>query len=151
VASPEPHAIRELHAIEILLGARVLVVCTGGGGIPVVTMPDSGVRGVEAVIDKDLASALLARAIGADAPLLLTDVPAVLDAWPGGAPIRHATPERLRARRFAAGSMGPKVEAACRFVEQGGALAAIGALDDAASLLRGACGTIVREAPMEAP
>ena len=144
VASPEPRAIRELRAIEILLGAGVLVVCTGGGGIPVVTMPDGGVRGVEAVIDKDLASALLARAIGADALLLLTDVPAVLDAWPDGAPIRRATPAELRARRFAAGSMGPKVEAACRFVEHGGTLAAIGALDDAAELLRGECGTSVR-------
>lgn len=147
VASPEPRAIRELRAIEILLGAGVLVVCAGGGGIPVVTMPDGGVRGVEAVIDKDLASALLARAIGADALLLLTDVPAVLDAWPRGTPIRDATPAALRARRFAAGSMGPKVEAACRFVEHGGALAAIGALDDAAALLRGERGTTVRAAP----
>jgi carbamate kinase len=147
VASPEPLAIRELRVIEILLAAGVLVVCTGGGGIPVVTMPDGGVRGVEAVIDKDLASALLARALGADALLLLTDVPAVLDAWPHGAPIRHTTPRELRGRRFAAGSMAPKVEAACRFVEHGGALAAIGALDDAAALLRGERGTIVRAAP----
>jgi carbamate kinase len=146
VASPEPRAIRELRAIEILLGAGVLVVCTGGGGIPVVTMPDGGVRGVEAVIDKDLASALLAHALGADALLLLTDVPAVLEAWPGGAPIRDARPAELRAMRFAPGSMGPKVEAACRFVEGGGALAAIGALDDAAELLRGARGTVVRAA-----
>lgn len=147
VASPEPRAIRELRVIEILLAAGVLVVCTGGGGIPVVTMPDGGVRGVEAVIDKDLASALLARALGADALLLLTDVPAVLDAWPHGAPIRHTTPRELRGRRFAAGSMAPKVEAACRFVEHGGALAAIGALDDAAALLRGERGTIVRATP----
>lgn len=144
VASPEPRAIRELRVIEILLAAGVLVVCTGGGGIPVVTMPDGGVRGVEAVIDKDLASALLAHALAADALLLLTDVPAVLDSWPHGTPIGHATPRELRARDFAAGSMGPKIEAACRFVEQGGALAAIGALDDAAAMLGGERGTIVR-------
>lgn len=146
VASPEPRAIRELRAIEILLDAGVLVVCTGGGGIPVVTMPDGGVRGVEAVIDKDLASALLARAVGAHALLLLTDVAAVLDAWPHGAPITRATPHELRARRFAAGSMAPKVEAACRFAEQDGTLAAIGALDDADALLHGERGTIVRAA-----
>jgi carbamate kinase len=144
VASPEPRAIRELRAIEILLGAGVLVVCAGGGGIPVVTMPDGGVRGVEAVIDKDLASALLARALGAHALLLLTDVSGVLDGWPAGTPIRDTTPAELRARRFAAGSMGPKVEAACRFVEQGGTVAAIGALEDAPALLRGERGTIVR-------
>ncbi len=107
-------------------------------------MPDGGVRGVEAVIDKDLASALLARALGAHALLLLTDVSAVLDGWPAGTPIRDTTPAELRARRFAAGSMGPKVEAACRFVEQGGTVAAIGALEDAPALLRGERGTIVR-------
>jgi carbamate kinase len=146
VASPEPVRIRELRAIEILLDAGLLVVCTGGGGIPVVTAADGGVRGVEAVVDKDLASALLARELRADALLLLTDVPAVLDAWPGGAPIRRATPAELRARRFAPGSMAPKVEAACRFVEGGGALAAIGALEDAAELLRGRAGTAVRAA-----
>jgi carbamate kinase len=146
VPSPEPLRIRELRAIEILLDAGVIVVCAGGGGIPVVTAADGGVRGIEAVIDKDLASALLARTLAADALLLLTDVPAVLDGWPDGAPIRRATPGELRARRFAPGSMAPKVEAACRFVEQGGALAAIGALEDAAELLHGNAGTAVRAA-----
>ena len=91
----------------------------------------------------------MAREVGADALLLLTDVPAVLDAWPNGAPIRQAISMDLRVRGFAAGSMGPKVEAACRFVEHGGMLAAIGALDDAAALLRGERGTIVRsDAPV---
>ncbi|MEW6269996.1 MAG: carbamate kinase [Thermodesulfobacteriota bacterium] len=148
VPSPEPRRIRELRAIEVLLAAGVLVVCAGGGGIPVVTTPEGGIRGVEAVVDKDLASALLARELAADALLLLTDVPAVLTEWPGpgGTPIRHATPAELRARRFAPGTMAPKVEAACRFVEGGGALAAIGALDDAARLLHGDAGTIVRAA-----
>jgi carbamate kinase len=124
----------------------VLVVCAGGGGIPVVV--EAGrVHGVEAVIDKDLAAALLARRLAAGFLLLLTDVPAVELDWgtPRARPLRMATPAELRACRFAAGSMGPKVEAACRFVEATGGRAAIGALADAAAILRGQAGTTVVE------
>ena len=97
-------------------------------------------------MDKDLASALLALRLGADAQLLLTDVPAVERDWgtPKATPIRHVTPAEPRRLQFEAGSMGPKVEAACRFVEAGGQLAGIGALGDAAQILAGRAGTVVR-------
>jgi len=146
VPSPEPHRIRELGVIRTLVEAGVVVVCAGGGGIPVVTTAAGTLRGVEAVIDKDLTAALLASELGADALLLLTDVAAVYEDWPHPCerPIRSATPAALRARAFAAGSMGPKVEAACRFIERGGRIAAIGALDAVACLLEGSAGTIVR-------
>jgi carbamate kinase len=146
VPSPEPRRIRELGVIRKLAQSGVVVVCAGGGGIPVVTTEAGALRGVEAVIDKDLTAALLATELGADALLLLTDVAAVYEDWPRPCEraIRDATPADLRARAFAAGSMGPKVEAACRFVERGGRLAAIGALDAAACLLAGTAGTIVR-------
>jgi carbamate kinase len=104
-------------------------------------------RGVEAVVDKDLTAALLAEAVGAGALLLLTDVAAVQEGY-GTAhprPLRQVTPGELRARSFPAGSMGPKVEAACRFAELTGGFAAIGRLDDAAALLAGAAGTIVQD------
>ena len=145
IASPEPLRIRELHAIRLLVEAGVVVVCAGGGGIPVALTPDGGLRGVEAVIDKDLASALLASELGAQALLLLTDVPAVFEDWPEPRqrPLRCVTPAELRRLRFEPGSMAPKVEAACRFVEAGGAFAAIGALEDAARLLTGDAGTRV--------
>ena len=96
-------------------------------------------------MDKDLTAALLAEAVGADALLLLTDVAAVVDGYgtPQARPIRRATPAELRARSFPAGSMGPKVEAVCRFVEPTGGMAAIGRLDDAAALLDGTAGTLV--------
>ena len=145
VASPEPGRIVELATIRLLVEAGVTVVCCGGGGIPVALDADGALRGVEAVIDKDLAAAALARALGADALLLLTDVAAVFADWPAPAaePIRRATPAGLRARSFAAGSMGPKVEAACRFAEATGKPACIGALADAAALLDGGAGTRV--------
>jgi carbamate kinase len=145
VASPEPRRILELQTIRLLVDADVTVICAGGGGIPVVPDPDGGYRGVEAVVDKDLAASLLAREVGADALLLLTDVDAVYRDFdtPAAAPIRRATPAQLRSTGFAAGSMGPKVEAACRFVEAGGWFAAIGALTDAAGLLAGTAGTLV--------
>jgi carbamate kinase len=145
VPSPEPRRIRELGAIRRLVEAGVTVICAGGGGIPVVATPGGGLRGVEAVIDKDLTAALLADVLAADALLLLTDVDAVYEDWPARErPIRRATPEALRARPFAAGSMGPKVEAACRFAARTGRVAAIGALADAARLLDGEAGTLVR-------
>jgi hypothetical protein len=115
------------------------------GGIPVVADASGTLRGVEAVVDKDLTAALLARAVNADALLLLTDVDAVIDGFgtPDARPISHATPAELRARSFPAGSMGPKVEAACRFVEATGKMAAIGRLDAATALLRREAGTII--------
>jgi carbamate kinase len=146
VASPEPTAIVEIETIRLLVDAGVLVVCAGGGGVPVVVAADGGLSGVEAVVDKDLAAALLAIELGADALLLLTDVPAVQTGWgtPDARALRHASPAQLRRLGLAAGSMGPKVEAASRFAEATGASAVIGALEDAAALLRGDAGTRVQ-------
>jgi carbamate kinase len=145
VPSPEPRRIREINAIKLLLQAGVIVVCAGGGGIPVAVADSGEVSGVEAVVDKDLAAALLAEAIGADWLLLLTDVPAVWTHWPmtRGSPIGATTPAQLRRMSFAEGSMGPKVEAACRFVERTGHSAAIGAIDQAEPILQGKRGTII--------
>lgn len=146
VASPEPIRIRELPAIRLLVASGAVVVCAGGGGIPVAVSPAGMVKGVEAVIDKDLAAALLAHQVGADALLMLTDTDAVYLNW-GSAhpvPIRDTLPSELRKHAFAPGSMRPKVEAACRFIEAGGKLAGIGRLEDAASILEGLRGTIVR-------
>jgi carbamate kinase len=116
VPSPEPAEIVELDVIRLLAGTGVIVVCAGGGGIPVVADDAGGLRGVEAVVDKDLTAALLAQAVSADALLLLTDVEAVIDGYgtPQARPIRRATTRELRTRSFPAGSMGPKVEAVCR-------------------------------------
>ncbi len=142
VPSPEPCAIVELTTIRLLLEAGVIVVCAGGGGIPV--FAEGGVlRGVEAVVDKDLASGLLARELGADRLLLLTDVDGVeLDfGTPSARPLAEATPGKLRRHVFAPGSMAPKIEAACRFVEATGREAAIGSLADAHAVLSGASGT----------
>ncbi len=151
VPSPEPQAIVEIEAIRLLVEAGVLVVCVGGGGIPVVAGEHGALRGVEAVIDKDLSAALLAAQLEADFLLMLTDVAAVERAFgtPQAEPIRRASPGELRALEFAAGSMGPKVEAACRFVEATSGRAAIGALPDAAAIVRGEAGTLVH--PSAAP
>ena len=148
VPSPEPYDIIELDAVQTLLDAGTLVICTGGGGIPVAYAPGGALHGVEAVIDKDLAAALLATRLHADALLILTDVPAVMRDWgePAATPIAEATPAELRGLRFARGSMGPKVEAACRFVEAGGAMAGIGTLSEAAAILDGNAGTVVTRA-----
>jgi carbamate kinase len=145
VPSPEPLSIVELPTIRTLLGHGAVVVCSGGGGIPVVRDADGRLRGAEAVIDKDLAAALMARDLGADALVILTDVENVETGFGTDSPrpIGHTTPALLRAEHFPAGSMGPKVDAACRFVEATGHRAMIGRLDEAADLLRGACGTIV--------
>jgi carbamate kinase len=145
VPSPEPRRILELATIRLLVQAGALVICAGGGGIPVVITPGGGIRGVEAVIDKDRAAALLAIALNADALLLLTDMDAVYTDWkaPTAQSLRDATPQQLRQHTFAPGSMGPKVEAACRFVEATHALAGIGRLEDAAAILAGKAGTRV--------
>lgn len=143
VPSPEPLRIVELSAIRLLVDAGVVVVCNGGGGIPVVRDSAGAHHGVEAVVDKDLSAALLAVELGADALLLLTDVDAVRTGWrtADARRVAAATPEVMRDLTLDAGSMGPKVEAACRFVEATGARAAIGALQDAEALLAGAAGT----------
>ncbi len=144
VPSPEPRQIVELEAIRLLVEAGVIVVCVGGGGVPVALDDAGALHGVEAVIDKDLAAALLARQLSADALLLLTDVRCIeLDFdTPRARPLRRATPEQLRALDLARGSMAPKAEAAARFASAGGR-AVIGALEDASELLDGERGTVV--------
>jgi carbamate kinase len=152
VASPEPGTIVELSTIALLARAGVLVVCAGGGGIPVVEDAAGALHGIEAVIDKDLAAERLADGLGADLLLLLTDVPAVEreHGTAQAAPIDATTPRALRALRFAPGSMAPKVEAAGRFVEGGaGRRAAIGALEDAQALAAGTAGTQIRATATE--
>jgi carbamate kinase len=145
VPSPEPVRIVELDIIEQLLRTGAIVICAGGGGIPVIRDDTGGLHGVEAVIDKDLTAALLATALRAHALLILTDVPAVISGYgtASAQPIRRATVAELRSMSFPAGSMRPKVEAACRFAEATGRTAAIGRLDDAVALLVGTAGTTV--------
>ena len=144
VASPEPREILELPTIRLLLDAGAVVICAGGGGIPVIRS-NGTVHGVEAVIDKDLASALLATQLGASALLLLTDVAAVERGWgtTEATTIGRTTPQELRGMHFEQGSMAPKVEAACRFVESTHGRAAIGSLSAAPALLAGETGTVV--------
>jgi carbamate kinase len=145
VGSPRPQRIVETRLIRLLLESGAIVICAGGGGVPVVRDEVGELRGVEAVVDKDLASSVLAEALDADVLMVLTDVPAVMKDFgtPDQAPIHRETPPGLRAVTYAAGSMGPKVEAACRFVEVTGGMAAIGNLDEAAAILDGKSGTIV--------
>jgi carbamate kinase len=146
VASPEPRGFVELATIELLVEHGVTVICTGGGGIPVVPGRGGGLHGVEAVVDKDLAASLLASELGADVLLLLTDVDGVYEAW-GTTDARRLPlldPVSARALRLPSGSMRPKVDAATRFVERGGQLAVIGSLEDAPRLLEGGAGTAVR-------
>lgn len=147
VPSPDPQRIVELEAVEVLLEAGNVVIAGGGGGIPVAVIGGYLV-GVEAVVDKDLTSALMAQELGADRLVVLTDVDAVyLDhGEPTARPLADTTPAELRGHRFATGSMAPKVEAVCRFVEATGAEASIGALDDAESVLAGVAGTTIRPA-----
>jgi carbamate kinase len=148
VPSPEPHRILELEMIQLLVTAGVLVICAGGGGIPVTKNAEGQRQGVEAVIDKDLAAALLATELKVDALLLLTDVDAVYENWnmPHARLLSEITPQQLRQLTFAPGSMAPKVEAACRFVEATGRMAGIGCLEDAAAILAGTRGTRVVQA-----
>jgi carbamate kinase len=135
VASPEPVEVLDARAVLALLAAGYVVVAAGGGGIPSVRGGDGTVSGVEAVIDKDLTAAVLARAVGADTLVIATDVPAaVLDyGTPRARPMGTVSPAQARTHiaegHFASGSMGPKVEAACRFVEAGGQRAVITSLD----------------------
>jgi carbamate kinase len=146
VASPKPQRIFEQRSIEALVDSGTVVICAGGGGIP--TMYQPGTRtliGVEAVIDKDRASAVLARDLHADALVVATDTDAVYTGWgtPQQRAISHAHPDALARMDFAAGSMGPKVEAAIEFVRSTGSDALIGSLADLPALLSGTAGSRV--------
>jgi carbamate kinase len=142
VASPKPAELVELPLIRLLLESGAIVICAGGGGIPV-TREAGRLRGVEAVIDKDLTAALLAESLVADRLVILTDVSHVQRHWRTGAaaPIEVTTPSALRRLSFEAGSMAPKIDAACGFVERTGRPATIGALDELAGVLAGSAGT----------
>jgi carbamate kinase len=147
VPSPEPKRIFELRPIKWLLEHNTIVIAAGGGGIPTAYEPGAHRKlvGVECVIDKDLASELLARELEADLFVMLTDADAVHVDWgkPTQKPIRRASPAALAAMQFAAGSMGPKVDAACRFASATGKRAAIGALGDLSKIIAGEAGTTV--------
>jgi len=147
VASPQPKQIFELDPIKWLIEKGTVVICAGGGGIPTAYLPD-GTRtlvGSEAVIDKDLASELLAQELGADLFVMATDAPGVYAEW--GTPNQHllaeVTPDQIEAYEFAEGSMGPKVQAAARFARKTGMRAAIGSLEDIEAIVAGTAGTSV--------
>jgi carbamate kinase len=149
VASPRPKRIFELRPVRTLLEQGCVVLCAGGGGIPVMHTSDQVAAGqklvgVEAVIDKDFASALLASDLEADALLIATDVDAVYHGWgtPEKRAIRRASPDAIKGSEFAAGSMGPKVRAACEFASRPGRFAAVGTLADVERMLQQTAGTI---------
>jgi carbamate kinase len=147
VPSPLPLRIVEAPSIRTLVEAGVLVIASGGGGIPVAELADGRYDGREAVIDKDLAAVVLARSVGADGLLLLTDVDAVYRDWgtDHAEAIRRMSPDEafagLESKAWPAGSMGPKIRACAEFVQSGGRFAAIGRLEDAAALAWGRAGT----------
>lgn len=149
VASPEPVEILDAPAVRALVEAGFVVVANGGGGIPTVRDPDGSLRGVEAVIDKDLGAALLARTVEADVLVIATDVSHAVLSWgtPQARDVGVVTAAEMRghaaAGHFASGSMGPKVDAACRFVEQGGARAVITDLTHISDAVRATAGTVV--------
>jgi carbamate kinase len=148
VPSPRPQHIFELDAIRALLDLDIVVICTGGGGIPTLVTEVEGkpfLSGVEAVIDKDDATELLAREVSAELYVMATDVDGVYTDWgtPDQRRLGKVSPEELRGMQFPAGSMGPKVEAAARFVEETGGRAAIGGLGDIERIVEGTAGTQV--------
>ena len=155
----EGHAMDMSHGIEfvpevkvsscddysVCKGADIIVICAGGGGIPTVCREDGTLVGVEAVIDKDLASSLLAQQIQADLLLMLTDVDAVYQNWGevNARAFKRISPQAIKAFSFAAGSMAPKVQAAFEFVEKSGSDACIGTLNDAMAIINGEAGTLI--------
>ncbi|MQA82254.1 MAG: carbamate kinase [Streptosporangiales bacterium] len=157
VASPEPREVLDSAAARVLMDAGHVVVVGGGGGIPVVRDPDGSLRGVEAVIDKDLTADLLARDLAADVLVVATDVEHVLVGYgtQDERPVRHTTPAELRTLadkgEFASGSMGPKVEAVCRFVEAGGTRAVITSLAHIGDAVTADAGTVVQAHPEGGP
>ncbi|MDG4892217.1 carbamate kinase [Mesorhizobium sp. WSM4976] len=152
VPSPRPLDILEVSVISYLVEHGVVVICTGGGGVPVIARDDGSMIGVEAVIDKDLASSLLARQLKADMLLMLTDVDAVYAGYgtPQARALRRVATAEISGPSFPAGSMGPKVGAAIEFAEATGKPAAIGKLEDAPAIVRGERGTWL-EAPAKEP
>ena len=149
VPSPRPKRIFEIRPVKWLLEKGTVVVFAGGGGIPTMYGPNRTLTGIEAVIDKDLASSLLAREVEADAFVMATDADAVYLGWgtSEARALKKVSAAELRKYAFPAGSMGPKVQAACEFAEATGKPAAIGALEDSARMLRGEAGTtVVRDA-----
>jgi carbamate kinase len=146
VPSPAPQRVLEIDVLRLLMAQGVTVICGGGGGIPVLKINGAWV-GVEAVIDKDLSSSLMARELQAELLLLLTDVPGVARDFDKPRPnwLRHTTPAALAALKLPAGSMAPKVQAAMQFVQagdgKGNRRAAIGSLEDALALVQGKAGT----------
>jgi carbamate kinase len=146
VPSPKPRKIVNLAPISWLLEHDAVVVCAGGGGIPVIPVGSGhALAGIEAVIDKDLSAAVLGRELKADGLLILTDVDALYLGWgtPKQTALKTATPDMLRSIEFAAGSMAPKVKAACQFVQQTGKPAYIGNLGHAKAILAGTSGTLI--------
>jgi carbamate kinase len=145
VASPRPLRVLEIDALRLLVEAGTVVVCAGGGGIPVVFDRSGCLHGVDAVVDKDRSAALVATELEADMLLLLTDVTAVYAGWGTSTQhaLSHVTVADLRRLSLEDGSIGPKAEAAADFVDRTGGRAAIGALDDAAAIVRGEAGTEV--------
>jgi carbamate kinase len=145
VASPRPKRIFEIRPIRWLLEKGTVVICAGGGGIPTVYDENRQLKGIEAVIDKDLCSALLAEQLDADLLVIATDVAAAFVDWglPTQKAIARAHPDALERLSFAAGSMGPKVQAACEFARHTGKAAVIGALDDIEGIVQGTAGTRV--------
>lgn len=143
VPSPRPAEILEAPVISFLVDHDVIVICAGGGGVPVIAREDGGIIGVEAVIDKDLASSLLARQLKADMLLMLTDVDAVYVGYgrPEARALRSVGATELSGKDFPAGSMGPKISAAIEFVQATGNPSAIGRLEDAVEIVKGQKGT----------
>jgi carbamate kinase len=148
VASPLPQRIFQTRPVKWLLEKGCIVICAGGGGIPTMYAPGRRLQGIDAVVDKDRASALLARELEVDVFVMATDADAVYLDWgtPHQRAIRRASPRALAAYPFAGGSMGPKVEAAIEFAERTGNTAVIGALADVTRMVQGEAGTIVANA-----
>jgi len=148
VASPKPKRIFEIRPIKWLLDKGSIVICAGGGGIPTMYGEDGKLRGIEAVIDKDLCSALLAEQLDADLLVIATDVNAAFVDWgqPTQKAILQAHPDDLEKLGFAAGSMGPKVQAACEFARHTGKVAVIGSLADIEAIVQGKAGTRISTA-----
>ena len=142
IASPRPLRIVEFPIIKNLVDTGTLVISCGGGGVPVIKS-EKGLQGVEAVIDKDFAGSILATELCADLLLIATDVDGVYENWgtPQQRRIERITPQKLLQMGFAAGSMGPKIEAACQFVLETGCPAAIGPLDRIEEVAEGKVGT----------